>query len=612
MLHGILLLALFVGLRFLFLTSDPPPQLVSHYQDFAFSVFDEGWWTGNARAAVLYGAMRGTGFDLFWVSPVFTLLATAAFWIGGVGLATGRVLSIAMGLISVVLLWRTGRDPRDESSGRCAGLAALLFVVAFAPAQLLRLSTPESSGIVLGLAGAASLLSGRKWGEYAAGVFASLAMLVKPHFGLLIPAFVLATLVLALRRERSWLSAVWIAVLGVATPLVVWGGYVAAHAREAGELVSFYLVDRWFAGVPPSLTGLVAAVKPAAQVSIAGVVYRHHFFVYLPFVFGLAVLAGPRVWSAAVRPRAATGVSDAAIVFGLWALVGGVAISTMPFQPLRYYLPVLPGVLWLAAWAVTRPPREERTPSPGRVSILRWGAGAFLAVQVAFAALAAWLPGRLTASGTDRVALLNAEEFHLTPFLVQIVKARSFAPFEMLPRELAHVAALALCGALALGVGGVVAVVAARPFARGFLSLEAIGARSRWIVVALLLWQATHWVRWQPAYTLPAMAREIDRIVPADATISPSGTFSLDSGRRYDTSVLLRGGMFDAEGGADYFVALASHPLIGVLPIGEIERRWPGSERVAAFTLTGDYVYHLYRSRPPDEPSEPPADGPRL
>jgi hypothetical protein len=288
-------------------------------------------------------------------------------------------------------------------------------------------------------------------------------------------------------------------------------------------------------------------------------------------------------------------VSDAAIVFGMWALVGGAALSALPFQPLRYYLALWPAMLYLAAWTLTRP-REAPAALPRWGGALRWVAGAFLAVQLAFATIWGWLPVRLAERATGRVALLDPPEFRITPFLLELARTRSLAPFEALPRELAQVAALALCGALALAAGGIVAIVFARALARGLVPLEAIAARSKWILAAIVAFHAFHWIRWEPAHTLPAMAREIDRIVPEDAVVSPSGTFSLDSRRRYDASAVARGAMFDAEG-ADYFVVLASHPRIGALPEGEIERRHPGSTRVAVFELTGDYVYHLYRAR---------------
>jgi hypothetical protein len=610
----ILLLALFAILRLPALTADPPAALVSHYQDFAFSVFDEGWWTANAREAVLFGAMRGTGFDLIWVSPVFTLLMTAMFSVAGVSLASARLLSIVMGAIGVVLLWRAGRASADPRAARTSTLAALLWVVAFAPAQLGRLAVPETAGIALGLAGAASLLTRRAAGDVAAGAFAVLAMLVKPHFGFLVPTFLATSLVLSLRGSRPIWPGLARIVAGAAVPLLVWGVYVARHAQEAASLASFYLTDRWFAGVPPEL-GPLSWIKPAAQVAIAGVVYRHHYFTWLPGLFLLAVLATPRVAAAILRPRRAEAVPDAAVLFGLWALVGGSLISSLPFQPLRYYMPLVPALAYLAAFALTGGPApaaaaasspDTSPPASSRLAaVLRWAFGVFVLAQVLFVPLAAWLPARAASLTSTRVELLNPVDFHLASFLVRLVKARSVAPFADQPREIAIFAALALCGAVALGAAVLFGIVLARPLVRAFRSLEALVPRTHVAVLVLVLgFQAVAWAgRVSDApRTIPAMARAIETIVPPDATVSPAGSYSLDSRRRYDSSAVSAGRMFDASGGADYFVALVSHPRIGVLPDGEIERRWPGSEPVEAFELTGDYVYRLYRAAPTARP----------
>jgi hypothetical protein len=187
----------------------------------------------------------------------------------------------------------------------------------------------------------------------------------------------------------------------------------------------------------------------------------------------------------------------------------------------------------------------------------------------------------------------------LAQFLGDLAKVRSPAPFEALPREIAHLAALALCGALALAGGTLLAAVAARPIVRAVRAAEARVPRAAGVLTVLIVGsQLLRWGLWFPdrASTLPEMSRRLGLLVPPDAVVSPAGTYSLGSPLRFDSAAVRAGRMFDAEGGADYFVVLAGHPLIGVLPPGEIERRYPGSARVAAFELTGEYTYHLYRA----------------
>jgi hypothetical protein len=598
----VLLLILYAALRLPALTADPEPGLVQHYQDFAFSVFDEGWWTANARESVLFGRMRGTGFDLFWVSPVFTLLMTGTFSVAGVGLVSARAASVAMGAVALLLLWRAARG---SGGARCAALAALLWSASFAEAQLGRLAVPETTGTALGLAGAAALLSGGARGGAAAGLLAALAALVKPHFAFLMPAFLASSLVLARRHARPVLPALAWPALGMAIVLCAWGGYVARHSGEALDLMSFYGTDRWFASIPRDLGGALAAVKPAAQVLVAGVVYRHAFFAWLPAIFLLAALAAPRAAGAILRPRGTAGAPDAVIVFGLWAAFGAAAVSTLPFQPLRYYRPLVPALAYLAAWALTSQASRGADAAPPEprlalaAGLLRWAIGAFVLVQGMFALLQARVPDALAARASGRVQLLDPPEFHLAPFLVELVRGRSLAPFESLPREIAQVAALALCGAAALAAGALLAAAVARPLVRGFRAAEDAAPRAAGVIVAVAVGaELLRWGLWFPgrARTLPEMASRLEEIVPAGSTVSPGGTYSLGSRLRFDSSAVRGGKMYDADGGADYFVALAGHPRIGVLPPGEIERRHPGSVRVAAFELTGGYTYHLYRA----------------
>src|SRR5262245_26786651 len=226
-------LALFLLLRLPFLLDDPPAPLVSHYQDVAFSVFDEGWWTANARELRLFGHLLGTGFDLFWVSPVFTGVVSVAFRLFGVGFASARLASVTLGLLGAWLLSRAGTRRGDPSTPPTGLAAALLWSVSFAVASLGRLAVPETTGIFFGLAGATALLRKDNAGTVLAGVCAALAALVKPHFAFLLPALLSGTLVLAIRDGRPALVAVSRFVTGATVPLAAWGVIVLAHRNEA-------------------------------------------------------------------------------------------------------------------------------------------------------------------------------------------------------------------------------------------------------------------------------------------------------------------------------------------------------------------------------------------
>jgi hypothetical protein len=632
--HGILLIVLFLLLRLPILTADPPGRIITHFQDVAFSLFDEGWWTANAREKALFGETRGTGFDLFWVSPVFTAVETVAFRIGGVSLASARLTSVLFGAAGILLMLAAGRlGARGVHGPRCAGVAALLWTILFAGAHYGRLALPETTGTALGLAGSVALLLGTRAGRFGAGAFAALAMLTKPHFGFLLPTFLVAGWVLALRHGRPRLASVGWIFAGAAIPLAAWGAYFAMHVQEALELLRFYASDRWYADLPSDVGAGIALIKPAVQVLVAGVVYRHPLFLNLPVVFLGAAAAAPGVWRGVLFPRRAGDVPDAGIVFGLWALVGGVLISIIPFQPFRYYIPLLPALAYLAGWflargagAVTEAAGEVGTASgagvaggdaageagaagprfaSGVLSVARWTLGALVVGQITFAILHILGTDALTArSNLPPREMLSPIDFHFTPFLLAVARSRSLAPFGELAPEIAYVAALALLATVALGVAAVVAVVAVRRFGRGFLP-STLGPRSaRIVLAALVIYQAILWGTWLPrrAYTLPEMGRDLDARIPPGGTVSPAGVYSLESRLRFDSSAVREGRKFDATGATSHFVLMGGHPRIGVLPEGKIERMHPGARRVATYHLTGDYVCHLYAApaRPRD------------
>ena len=588
-------LALFLLLRLPFLLDDPPAPLVSHYQDVAFSVFDEGWWTANARELRLFGHLLGTGFDLFWVSPVFTGVVAVAFALFGVGFASARLASVILGLLGAWLLSRAGTRRGDESAPPTGLVAATLWSVSFAVASLGRLAVPETTGVFFGLAGATVLLRKDTTGTVLAGACAALAALVKPHFAFLLPALLSGALVLAIRDGRPAMLAVTRFVVGAAIPLVGWGFVVLAHRDEALGLMSFYRTDRWFAGRPESLHGVIALVKPAMQVLLSGIIYRHLLFVYLPATFLLAAAAGPRIVWAALRPRRDTGVSDAAIVFGLWAAIGGLAVSAIPYQPLRYYMPLAPALAYLAAWRLFETPREA---THGRLlPLLRWVAGFFVVAQAIFCVLApAAVPALVAKSTLGRVQLLHPQPFSITAFLAGLAKHRS--GFADLPRELAYVAAMATIALVSFAAAGLVAIVARRRLAQAPWGPLSPRTR-RAVLVTVFAYEALLWVRWIPerAQTLPEMSRDLSARLDHAAVVSPAGTYSLGNDLRYDSHAVRELHMFEADGAPTHFIVLEDHPLIGRLPDGEIERRYPHAGFVTRYELTGGYVYDLYESR---------------
>ncbi len=580
--------AIFLVLRLFALDADLPARLASHYQDVGFTVFDEGWWTANARQSALFGRALGTGFDLVWVSPVFTAVERVAFAAGGVSLAMARAASVVVGLAGVLLLLAI--DPRARS-GR---IAAFLVAVSFAGAQLGRLALPETTGTMLGLAGAVVLVRGGRRGAAFAGIFAGLAALAKPHFVTLGPALALAAFLLARRRGESAARPAALVLAGMLIPLALWGTWAASRSADVTPLVHFYGAQRWFARPSELVNALVGAAKPALQVLVSGTVYRHALFAHFPFAFVLAVLAIPAILVSVWRRD--RDVPDSVVVFATWGLVGGLGVASLPFQPLRYWAPLVPAFAYVGAWAVIDR-GAVLVASRGRIARAgAWFAGVVVAAQLFFALLRPFVvPALVERAAGGRVPNLHPPEIHLTSFLLEVARTRSLSSFASLPREHAELAALSLLGAVCVVGALTIGLLAARPLARAPALLPsrvpAVAVLCLWLGYELVLW--SQWAGHRE-WTIRDMGRALDAQLPRESVVSPAGTYSLESGLEFDSRAVLDGRMFDPTGGATHIVALVDHRLIGVLEEGEVERRWPGSERLATFSLTGGFIYGLW------------------
>ena len=103
-------------LRGLFPAADPPWRstvgVVWH---------DEGAWTHNARNKALYGAWVQDEWNPVYVAPVFTGLEYLSFEAFGVGLRQARLVSMAAGVISLLLLALGVRRIAGNAAGLFAG-----------------------------------------------------------------------------------------------------------------------------------------------------------------------------------------------------------------------------------------------------------------------------------------------------------------------------------------------------------------------------------------------------------------------------------------------------------------------------------------------------------
>ncbi|MBI2834353.1 MAG: glycosyltransferase family 39 protein [Acidobacteria bacterium] len=103
-------------LRGVYLTADPPTA-----PPVGVTWHDEGAWTHNARNKALFGHWRTDEWNPVYVAPVFTFLEYASFATFGVGFWQARLVSVVMGLLSVILLGLGMARVRGPIAGVMAG-----------------------------------------------------------------------------------------------------------------------------------------------------------------------------------------------------------------------------------------------------------------------------------------------------------------------------------------------------------------------------------------------------------------------------------------------------------------------------------------------------------
>lgn len=179
---------------------------------------DLGYWTINARNAVLWGQAFWDNYNLALLAPLQYLLAKCAFLIAGPGFTAARVLG---GVKSVALLSVTYLFVRTHYGRKSAVLAVLLLGTNPFLLHMLRAALPEPlSGLLLTCSAFFYFdKRSRKWTAFASGIFSAAAVLAKlSGFVGLLPFLLLWLLDLSRRpfRRRALLTIAGLAAAGIA------------------------------------------------------------------------------------------------------------------------------------------------------------------------------------------------------------------------------------------------------------------------------------------------------------------------------------------------------------------------------------------------------------
>jgi 4-amino-4-deoxy-L-arabinose transferase-like glycosyltransferase len=499
-----LLAALFVGLRLFDLTADAPPDL-----DWSGGIFfDEGMLAQGARNKLLFGGFFQDEWNDFYISPLLSLIKLAVLSVTGVGLLQVRLIPVAFGLASLLLFYlmlRRGAGRGTALTGvvllGCSHVYGMFNRIGLTETPVsffmllagwlwqegvLRLGAAAGGGTAAGSAPPPA--RGFAGPLFGAGAAAFVAYTVKgfPYF---MPGMALASVLawrllpegarsLRSRGSRRLAGAAAGALLGgMALPFAAW--YLAFYRRFApsiGQANAFYRAQQ----VPPSAEALV---KDLVTVPFFG------YFTVTPalLLYSLvAVALGVLLW---FHRRGRLLPLD--LFFACWFLAHFALFAALRYRPVRYYLPIVPPMVALAARAMTLLGRRTTLRLPARLA------------PGALALLVAWLALCL---------------FYVVPAPTPARRAAAAVAMAL--------AAAALAAVVARRLGGRTIAVPGRAAAALFVALP---------VAASLAVDAAHWGRWAATrrHVIRDTSRELGAAIPG-AYVAGLGatTISLENRNR--------------------------------------------------------------------------------
>lgn len=365
-----LLALLFIGLialRVIHISADPPIHL--SWSGGLF--FDEGALAHNARNKVLFGAWKFDEWNDFYYSPLLTYVKWLVFRVFGVGIAQLRIVPI---MFSGLTLWTLYVTLKLSFPLSTTVLSLILLGVNYLYVMYSRIGLTETPLLFfmmftcyfwqVGLQ--ASRTSHKHWLMFGAGVSCFSVYIFKALAVYFLPVPLVALLLLILfskqkhrQKELLFLSGTFLA--GMLMTAGIW--YVLFYApnyheiHQAGEYVKML-------SFPTSLSQFWENILRNPLVMI---------FQRTPVVFVMSWLYLIYLFSLLWTDRATIQPLD--LFMALWFLAHVTFFFGYAYRPTRYYLPIIPPMVVLAArgimslWRI----REIRFPGIQHLAGWLWG-----------------------------------------------------------------------------------------------------------------------------------------------------------------------------------------------------------------------------------------------
>lgn len=376
--------ALAVWARVVALDADPDFRL-----DWSSGLLtDEGFYTHNARNAVLLGQARTNEFNNMVLSPLVHAVQAGVFRLLGVGYPQARAISVVCSLLTLLVMFAALRRAFGE---RVAWLGTLVLALEHAYLMYNRmalLETPATLFLALAFYAWVRRGEGLAWSALA-GVMTVTACSIKSLCVFLIPAPLLASWWSGRTQARStrWevtATAGGMLVAGLLYAMV----WLLPHWREYRHMSDFYLT---YQIMPRNLFEAYADLRRAIlnhQYGLMGYLSGH-----MPITIFLALTTTLLAIFREEERRRGNGAVEFLLV---WMWMGIALLAFIRYAPSRYYVPIYPAVTTLAVIGIERLPEITRMawrPSGWWAHLLRTlvlGYALYFALMFAFGAPFSW------------------------------------------------------------------------------------------------------------------------------------------------------------------------------------------------------------------------------
>jgi 4-amino-4-deoxy-L-arabinose transferase-like glycosyltransferase len=309
---------------------------------------DEGFYTHNARNAVLLGQARTNEFNNMVLSPLVHAVQAVVFRLFGVGYPQARAISVVCSLLTLIVFFAALRRALGE---RVAWVGTL--VLAWEHAYLMYnrmalLETPATLFLALAFYAWVRRGEGLAWSALA-GVMTVVACSIKSLCAFFIPPPLLASWWSGRTHRRDTRWEIGAMVIGMMLAgLLYWGVWLLPHWNEYRHMSDFYLT---YQIMPRHLLDVYADVRRAVLNYEYGLM--GYLFAHMPLTIFLALTTTLLAIFRSEERRRGHGAVEFLLV---WMWLGIALLAFIRYAPSRYYVPIYPAIVALAAISIVRLP----------------------------------------------------------------------------------------------------------------------------------------------------------------------------------------------------------------------------------------------------------------